>query len=90
MLAAGMLTRSLTHDLVKAMVGRELTAMYPEKTARIGDVVLEVDDICKEGYFKNVSFNVRRGEILALTGLVGAGRTEVCQTYLRYYAAGQR
>ena len=67
------------HDLVKAMVGRELTAMYPEKTSRIGDVVLEVDDISKEGYFKNVSFNVRRGEILALTGLVGAGRTEVCQ-----------
>jgi rhamnose transport system ATP-binding protein len=66
-------------DLVKAMVGRELTAMYPEKTAKIGDVVLEVDDISKEGYFKNVSFNVRRGEILALTGLVGAGRTEVCQ-----------
>ena len=66
-------------DLVKAMVGRELTAMYPEKTAKIGDVVLEVDNISKEGYFKNVSFNVRRGEILALTGLVGAGRTEVCQ-----------
>ena len=67
------------HDLVKAMVGRELTAMYPEKTSKVGDVVLEVDDISKEGYFKNVSFNVRRGEILALTGLVGAGRTEVCQ-----------
>ena len=66
-------------DLVKAMVGRELTAMYPEKTAKIGDVVLEVDNISKEGYFKNVSFYVRRGEILALTGLVGAGRTEVCQ-----------
>lgn len=66
-------------DLVKAMVGRELTAMYPEKTAKVGDVVLEVDNISKEGYFKNISFNVRRGEILALTGLVGAGRTEVCQ-----------
>ena len=54
--------------------------MYPEKTAKIGDVVLEVDNISKEGYFKNISFNVRKGEILALTGLVGAGRTEVCQT----------
>ena len=67
-------------DLVKAMVGRELNSMYPEKTAKIGDVVLEVDNISKEGYFKNISFNVRKGEILALTGLVGAGRTEVCQT----------
>ena len=62
------------------MVGRELNSMYPEKTAKIGDVVLEVDNISKEGYFKNISFNVRKGEILALTGLVGAGRTEVCQT----------
>ena len=64
-------------DLVKAMVGRELNSMYPEKTAKIGDVVLEVDNISKEGYFKNISFNVRKGEILALTGLVGAGRTEI-------------
>ena len=67
-------------DLVKAMVGRELNSMYPEKTAKIGDVVLEVDKISKEGYFKDISFNVRKGEILALTGLVGAGRTEVCET----------
>ncbi len=68
------------HDLVNAMVGRELNAMYPEKTANIGDVILEIEDISKEGYFKNISFNVRKGEILALTGLVGAGRTEVCQS----------
>ena len=65
--------------LIAEMVGRELSQMYPEKTAKIGDVVFEVDDISKEGYFKNVSFNVKKGEILALTGLVGAGRTEVCQ-----------
>ena len=77
-------------DLVKAMVGRELNSMYPEKTAKIGDVVLEVDNISKEGYFKNISFNVRKGEILALTGLVGAGRTEVCQTIYGYHASGQR
>lgn len=66
--------------LIGEMVGRELSQMYPEKTATIGEVVLEVDDISKEGYFKDVSFNVRKGEIVALTGLVGAGRTEVCQT----------
>lgn len=66
--------------LIAAMVGRELTQMYPPKTAKIHDeVVLRVNDISKEGYFKNVSFDVKKGEIIALTGLVGAGRTEVCQ-----------
>mgnify|MGYP000137538320 CR=1 FL=1 len=65
--------------LIGEMVGRELTQMYPPKHAKIGDVVMKVNNISKEGYFKDVSFNVRKGEILALTGLVGAGRTEVCQ-----------
>lgn len=66
--------------LIGAMVGRELDQMYPEKTAKIGDTVLKVEHISKEGYFKDISFEVKKGEILALTGLVGAGRTEVCQT----------
>ncbi|HHV32663.1 MAG: sugar ABC transporter ATP-binding protein [Ruminococcaceae bacterium] len=66
--------------LIQAMVGRELDQLYPKKTAVIGDVVLKVEHLSKEGYFKDVSFEARKGEILALTGLVGAGRTEVCQT----------
>lgn len=65
--------------LIGEMVGRELDQMYPNKTSKIGDVIFEVNNISKEGYFKDVSFNVKKGEILALTGLVGAGRTEVCQ-----------
>ncbi|MEG0354617.1 MAG: sugar ABC transporter ATP-binding protein, partial [Lachnospiraceae bacterium] len=65
--------------LIAEMVGRELSQMYPEKNAKIGEVLLEVDKISKEGYFKDISFQVKKGEILALTGLVGAGRTEVCQ-----------
>ena len=67
-------------ELISQMVGRELTQMYPQKNAKIGEKVLEVKNISKTGYFKNISFDVREGEILALTGLVGAGRTEVCQT----------
>lgn len=66
--------------LIKAMVGRELDQMYPKKAAKIGDVVLRVEHLSKEGYFKDVSFDARRGEIVALTGLVGSSRTEVCQT----------
>ena len=67
-------------NLIEAMVGRKLTQMYPTKTAVIqDDVVLEVKDLCSVGYFHDVSFKVCKGEILALTGLVGAGRTEVSQ-----------
>ena len=65
--------------LIGEMVGRELTQMYPPKNATIGETVLKINSISKEGFFKDVSFDVRKGEILALTGLVGAGRTEVCQ-----------
>lgn len=67
-------------ELIKQMVGREITAMYPPKTATIEDIVFKVNNISKEGLFKNISFDVRKGEILALTGLVGSGRTEVCQS----------
>lgn len=67
-------------DLIEAMVGRKLDQLYPEKTAKLGEVVLEVENLSSLGYFNDISFNVRKGEILALTGLVGAGRTEVALT----------
>ena len=68
-------------ELIRALVGRELQQLYPEKTAKIQEEkVLEVRNLSAEGCFKEVSFSVRKGEILALTGLVGAGRTEVAQT----------
>ncbi len=67
-------------DLIMAMVGRKLDKLYPEKTASIGEEILHIENLSCEGFFKDISFGVRRGEILALTGLVGAGRTEVCQT----------
>ena len=61
------------------MVGREIKDLYPKKKIKAGDVALEVKNLSRLGFFKNVSFSVRRGEILGLTGLVGAGRSEVCQ-----------
>ena len=68
-----------TDELVRRMVGRELSQLYPKQAAQIGDVVLRVDRLTREGVFIDVSFEVRRGEIVALAGLVGAGRSEVAR-----------
>ncbi|MDR1955564.1 MAG: sugar ABC transporter ATP-binding protein [Treponema sp.] len=67
------------HTLVTAMVGREIVRFFPERTHATGAEVLRVEGLSRTGYFKDVSFCLRKGEILALTGLVGAGRTEVCE-----------
>lgn len=67
-------------DLITAMVGREIKDLFPKPEVAIGEEVLRVENLTRTGYFKNVSFHVNRGEILGLTGLVGAGRTEVVQT----------
>lgn len=69
-------------ELIKAMVGRELTQMYPSKSAVIKDEIFRVVNLSSTGYFKDVSFDLKEGEILALTGLVGAGRTEICQSII--------
>ena len=61
---------------ISLMVGRELSSMYPEKHCRPGDVVLEVKGLNAGKCVRDVSFTVRSGEILGLTGLVGAGKTE--------------
>ncbi|HZG80306.1 MAG TPA: sugar ABC transporter ATP-binding protein [Brevibacillus sp.] len=65
--------------LIVAMVGRQITQMFPQRSTEPGEEVLRVERLGKTGYFADVSFSLRRGEILGLTGLVGAGRTEVCQ-----------
>ena len=67
-------------DLIKAMVGREINDLFPKPKVELGEEVLRVENLCRTGYFKDVSFHVRKGEILGLTGLVGARRTEVVQT----------
>lgn len=66
--------------LIKNMVGRELNEIYPKAKAKIENVLLEVKRFSKEGQFEDISFGVRRGEILGLAGLVGAGRTELMHT----------
>nr|WP_106782296.1 sugar ABC transporter ATP-binding protein [Lysinibacillus timonensis] len=68
-----------TENLIVQMVGREISQVFPEKHNNIADKVLEIKDLGKVGYFADISFSVCKGEIVGLTGLVGAGRTEVCQ-----------
>ncbi|MCI9487284.1 MAG: sugar ABC transporter ATP-binding protein [Lachnospiraceae bacterium] len=64
-------------ELVRMIVGREITDQFPKQPAKIGEVVLEVKNFSRLGVFKNVNFSVRKGEILGISGLVGAGRTEI-------------
>ena len=66
--------------LIKEMVGRDLDAMFPKEIVPIGDVALSVKNLALEGVFRDVSFDLRKGEILGLAGLVGAGRTNVAET----------
>ncbi|WP_431916031.1 sugar ABC transporter ATP-binding protein [Nonomuraea jabiensis] len=66
-------------DLVRRMVGRELEALFPKQETQAGEVALKVRRLTREGVFTDVSFEVRRGEIVALAGLVGAGRSEVAR-----------
>lgn len=66
-------------ETVKEMVGREIGERYPERSTKIGQVVLEVSGLIGER-FQDVSFNVRAGEIVGFSGLMGAGRTEVMRT----------
>lgn len=66
-------------DIIRSMVGRDLDALFPKTTTVPGDVVLDVSGLSSAGVFSDISFTVRSGEIVALAGLVGAGRTEVAR-----------
>lgn len=74
---SGRISDSSIDDIVKMMVGRSLDKMFPKKKAEITDTILEVRDLSRTGIFKDISFSLRKGEILGFFGLVGAGRTEV-------------
>ncbi|MFE7709960.1 sugar ABC transporter ATP-binding protein [Streptomyces sp. NPDC057486] len=66
-------------DLVRRMVGRDLDELYPKQETETGEAALTVRRLTREGVFTDVSFEVRRGEIVGLAGLVGAGRSEVAR-----------
>ena len=69
-----------TDEIIKLMVGRELTNIYPPKSNEIGDVLLEVDGLsAMYSKLKDVSFKARKGEIIGIAGLDGSGRSELLE-----------
>ncbi len=67
------------HAMAEAMVGRELSDLFPAKPRAGDDVVLEVEGLTVPGHVRDASFRLRRGEVLGFAGLVGAGRTELME-----------
>ena len=70
--------------IVKMMVGRELGGRFPEKNNTIGNVVFQVENLTIKGSFETIHFDVKEGEILGVSGLMGAGRTEVMEAIFGY------
>jgi inositol transport system ATP-binding protein len=66
-------------DIIQMMVGREITQMFPKETVPIGEVRLSVRNLTLNGVFRDVSFDVRSGEILGFAGLIGSGRSNVAE-----------
>jgi ABC-type sugar transport system, ATPase component len=67
-------------DIIRMMVGREITQMFPKEEVPLGEVLLSVRNLSLDGVFRDVSFDVRAGEILGVAGLVGSGRSNVAET----------
>lgn len=67
-------------DIVKMMIGREIGERYPERKSSIGKEILKVSGLTKQGIYENISFSVKEGEVLGVSGLMGAGRTEIMRS----------
>ena len=65
--------------IVRQMVGRDVSELFPKLPATIGEVLLDVNGLTRSGVFDDITFQVRAGEIVGLAGLVGAGRSEVAR-----------
>lgn len=72
--------KNISRDkIIELMVGRSLSAGYPQRTVKPGEVVLKAEHLCRRDELKDISFELHRGEILGIAGLVGAGRTELAE-----------
>jgi ABC-type sugar transport system ATPase subunit len=75
----GELKELSTDGLIKHMVGREVTSLYQRERGKPGEILLEVANLHRQPLLKDISFQLRAGEIVGMAGLVGAGRTELCR-----------
>ncbi|MBC7329905.1 sugar ABC transporter ATP-binding protein [bacterium] len=66
-------------EVITMMVGREIKEKIPKRPAKIGEEILRVEGLTREGVFRDISFTLHKGEVLGLAGLVGAGRTEIAR-----------
>ncbi|QZO06249.1 sugar ABC transporter ATP-binding protein [Agrobacterium vitis] len=80
MVGAGRLQSTPQDDIVRLMVGRDVHDAFPKIDVAIGAPVLSVSHYCHETEFRDISFQLRTGEILGVYGLIGAGRSELCQS----------
>ncbi len=78
--SAGLLSEVRSDELIRLMVGRPVAQLFPKLETQIGEELLRVDGLGRSGEFEDVSLTLRRGEILGIYGLVGAGRTELART----------
>ncbi len=78
--SAGTLAQTSRDELIRLMVGRPVEQLFPKLETTPGDELLRVENLSRAGEFADISFTLRRGEILGVYGLVGAGRTELAQT----------
>ena len=72
-------------DLIKLMVGRDITEQYPARNVKIGEALLEVEDLSYKKHVKAINFSVKKGEILGVAGLMGSGRTEMAKVIFGAY-----
>jgi rhamnose transport system ATP-binding protein len=75
----GLLAATDRDALIRLMVGRPVEQLFPKLESRLGDELLRVENLGRDGQFEGIDFALRRGEILGIYGLVGAGRTELAQ-----------
>ncbi len=80
MVGAGRLKETPQDDIIRLMVGRDVHDVFPKTEVAIGGTVLSVEKYCHDTEFRDISFDLRKGEILGVYGLIGAGRSELCQS----------